>query len=1699
MSVDPKTRRQLLELAYGLLGDDEAAELSRRIASDPELAGAHSEALEMAGVFSDAAKLELPRIRFTRPMAEDPTAGPSGPEVRAMQIGSGKPWTAGANWAAGAAAAVLMIVSMFGWFYHRSQLADIAAGHLRLRVTGPAELHAGVENEYLVTTTSITGDPVEAKVRFALFSPDGDHLMGYNDQTNEKGRLRIAVRADLRLAEQVRLEVTAGDEDSPERVDTRLRVAPVRYATHLSLDKPLYQPGETVYYRSLTLSRFDLGTNGELPIAFEVQDASGAIVHGSEVQGIATRSVGRGSFDIGPTLPGGEYSLVARSADGTFPERRRTFFVREYRLPRMKKELEFVRQSYSPGETVLADLSVQRAEGGPAADASLRILATVDGKLVYEDSGRASAAGTFRIEFALPDEIRPGDGRLLVAADDGSTLETIARTIPINLNDVDVIFCPEGGELVVGMANRVYFSARDSTGKPVEVSGTILNSLGQAVSRAETTHQGMGVFGFEPRPGGQYRLRIEEPPGVKAEPRLPEVCASGQIVLDAGIAVFDEGKPLEFNLRSIKNGLPLVASAWCRGVPVGQQTLITKADANPVSIPIGDEVGGVIRLTIHDYRTNPPEPVAERLVYRRPKNRLRIKIDGTRRYSPGDPVSLEVAVTDELGQPTPAVLGALVVDDSVRVLAGDDMAGMSTYFMLTSEIADPEDLEDADFYLSGEEGAPAALDLLLGTQGWRRFVDKSLDELKDEGRDDEQLDRLIAVGSETNPPAMFDNLQELQSRYETSLTEYRSNRSRTLSTLTSIIFFGSLGLVLLVTMLSLLGIASGTRLWGPAVGVAMASLTIGLVVMNPEGRGPAGMGDVAFAPFDMAPPPPETAKSPERFEAVSLPEMEELEETLEVKADEEKAGAAMKKGAPPPAPTDAPAEKPAEEPPAVSEDADDAATARRTFSARAAARLDTMNLRQTGQAGFGGARRPAPAFFDSAGDERVSQRGRKSSAEGGRAAGKEEDGQGFKVRQYQHQYRSGPNGARTDFTQTLFWHPLLLTDADGRAQIEFDLSDSITTFRTLVDGHAAGGRIGSGSAAVISRIPFNLEPKIPQEVSSGDFVDLPLAVVNDSVETLLVELTLGHGELVRLEGEPRSELELKPQGRGRVYFPLDVIGRKGECRLTFRGMAGRLPDAVEKSLQVVPPGFPQAVAYSGRIDGEEEVVVKLPDDWVPGSLEVSLSAFPSMLADLQQGLRSILDQPHGSFEQALAANYPNVLTLKYVLDNGVADPAITRRAKGLLATGLARLIGYESSGGGYEWFGGDPGHEALTALGLIGFGDVRGVYDVDEEMIERTTQWLLERRGGKGGFQRNPEALDGFGSAPARITDAYITWALSESGQADIEAQVRYVVKAAGESNDPYLLALAAAAAVNVGRRGDGNEILARLAAAQAKDGHLTGAAGSITRSGGRSLKMETTALAALAWMKLPEYRDEANRAVGWIIDNRQARGGFGSTQATVLALKALLEHAKDNRRGGGGGKLTVRRKTDILAELSFSAGRHRAVTIAGLEEKLTSGDNGLIIGLTGNNRLPYTLNVTYRNTKPTDHEGCPVRLATELDAKTVPQGESVKLVARVTNDSDDGQPMTVAVLGLPAGLEVRPDQLEELKDTRVIDHYETRGRELVCYWRSLAPRKSIELNLDLIAAVPGRYTGPASRVYLYYTSEQKRWNEPLAIEISRQ
>ena len=65
-----------------------------------------------------------------------------------------------------------------------------------------------------------------------------------------------------------------------------------------------------------------------------------------------------------------------------------------------------------------------------------------------------------------------------------------------------------------------------------------------------------------------------------------------------------------------------------------------------------------------------PRAIAERLVYRRPERMLNVRVANHKpRFSPGDPVELSLAVTNERGEPTAAALGVSVAADSLFKLS----------------------------------------------------------------------------------------------------------------------------------------------------------------------------------------------------------------------------------------------------------------------------------------------------------------------------------------------------------------------------------------------------------------------------------------------------------------------------------------------------------------------------------------------------------------------------------------------------------------------------------------------------------------------------------------------------------------------------------------------------------------------------------------------------------------------------------------------------------------------------------------------------------------------------------------------------------------------------------------------------------------------------------------------------------------------
>jgi hypothetical protein len=1698
--------------------------------------------------------------------------------------------------------------------------------------------------------------------------------------------LPLSFWAKVKPGTELFVEVNAFTDDARKgMLEERIPLARPVFITHLATDKPLYKPGEIVRFRSLTLDRSTLQPpDHDLYLRFKLRDSADAITQLEEGNGRILsnlqpvlgpdkkplRGIGVGEYTIPAGAPGGEYKLdLFEVESGTGREillETRKFIVSRYVPDTFEKKLEFDAKTYGAGDTVQARLEVSRTAGGPMKDAKANVVATVDGREFYKlpnvtfaitpAADRGATKALLDVKFKLPADIfekakpeAPPSATLAVTIQDGSDRETIVRPVPLVTKNLRIEFLPEGGEMIAGVQGRVYFMVRTPIGKPADVKGYITDGTNQITEVATLTdaenpgvNRGHGVFTLTPKAGAKYFLKLVSPTGITEPTKdgfpLPQAKVDG-VALTSLDAVTEKGAAVRVRLQVGQGTKTLHVGAYARGRLVAHQKVdVTAGTPIDVALKGEDTAGGVTRVTVFEEPKGPAGeghaaliPRAERLVFRKQDQQLILNVNPDKsRYTPAGKVRLDLTAFTEKEQPTPAVLLVGVVNRSVITMADNKTDRlMPTHFLLAGEVKNSAELEHADFLLvehpKAEDNAKAAvaLDLLLATQGWRRFAEQTPDPANPADKDVDRM--LVAHGQRTSAPFEFykREVQRVNAEFRPKLEQAALARSQAETDWSRRGAAHEAAAKLAAAQTAAAEAEqkytqaaadlyeAQTRptrppSWGlSALAVALVALCLGgaaLTVSRPGGsRRPYFIGTLGvFALAALAvtgvaltwsTPEAELAwKKSGRDKQNEPTSPEDKQMPMARNAAPQGApggfgggfgGGGLGLGARPDrgakaaqaegmVPMGAGGAVPQPNEPAPRKPADIAALAPDANPQQGAKDPNAKNLAEMKFDNW----KPKHAAGDAKPAEVLREKDQLAAALGGRrfapAAGGPPAAMGrpgrpggfgpggfpggppaggfakpqppgfgppgdpaafepvvvpFVVREYAHQRDPSLGDVRSDFTETVYWHPVLVLPENGKAAVEFQLSDDIARYQVLVAGHTLDGRIGAVTKTIEARLPFSLDPKLPLQVSHTDVIDVPLRVTNDSDDPRKVAFSVTSTGL-KADGALNDNFDLKANEKARKILRMRPDLLSGPAAVALTGTSGPDRDVIQRAITVVPDGFPGVGSVSDTIEkGRALGTVKLPKDIVPGTLRVRLEMYPTSMADLVKGLDGLMREPGGCFEQTSTSNYPNTMILDYMNQTNQTNPAVSQRAKGMLDRGYAKLVSFEcpdtplKARQGFEWFGGaDQQHEALTAYGLLQFKDMSRVHEVDPQLIKRTQAFLLSRKDGSGGFKRNARQLDQFGGAPNHTTNAYIIWALVESDPDDTEklelAKEIEVLKAqaldekSDTGKDAYTVALAANVLLLRGDRQAAHQLLDRLKDKHLKDGAVTGAQTSITRSGGRTLEIETTALALLGWLRAndPTYATPIKDATKWISQQRGGYGAYGSTQSTILALKALTLYAKRSAHPAEAGELKLLVGGKEVAARKFS---EKDVEVIGLaienpEGTFKPGEQTEVEIVTdAKQAYPFALSYTYTTRTPASSEKCAVRISTKLGKTEATDGETVPLHVTVENTQDKGHGMVVAIIGIPAGMQVPTDmkELTDLREKGVIAYFETRDRELILYWRSLGAdkkgEKKIDLTINLKCEVPGEYRGPASRGYLYYDADQKYWVEPLAIKIA--
>jgi hypothetical protein len=700
----------------------------------------------------------------------------------------------------------------------------------------------------------------------------------------------------------------------------------------------------------------------------------------------------------------------------------------------------------------------------------------------------------------------------------------------------------------------------------------------------------------------------------------------------------------------------------------------------------------------------------------------------------------------------------------------------------------------------------------------------------------------------------------------------------------------------------------------------------------------------------------------------------------------------------------------------------------------------------------------------------------------------------------------GAPRVRADFPETLLWKPQLITDANGEATLAFDLADSITTWRLTASAVTADGQLGATQSGIKVFQPFFVDLNLPVSLTRGDEVAVPVVVYNYLDKPQTVELKLeGAGWFERLGGL-NQRLDLGANEVRPTSYRIRVT-RAGVHTLRVTAQGDGVSDAIQRSIEVVPDGRRIEQVVTDRLGAEASHSFTIPADSVPDSAKILVKIYPGVHSQVIEGVEGMLQMPHGCFEQTSSSAYPNLLVVDYLKRTRRGSPETLARAEQYLHVGYQRLLTFENQGGGFDWWGKGPPVIWLTAYGLMEFHDMSKVHNVDPNVIQRTQQWLLRQQSSDGTWAKvGPTHGESIEQAkdPRLVLTCYVAWALAESGVKDsrLTKAIEYIRRHAPPSRDAYTLALAAnALAAFDPEHASTLEMLQKLDSLR-KD--VPGATvtsfpsqgESLNHGRGEFLTVETTALAALAMLKVGGHADTVNRSLSYLLRAKQSQGTWGSTSATVLSLKALVR-ALDGDGKGKSGRFTVAINGKEAARGDVGEFDADVLRLIDLGEHMKVGRNDIVIRSEGGLAMMYQVVARHHERwssgeRPT--QGFDLRV--DYDRKELTTADKLQARATLRNAGRASAAMVMVELGVPPGFRADVEDFEPLLRRGEIARYSITPRQITLYLTGMPAESEKTFAYRLTPLFPVKAQTPASVAYEYYTPSNRATASPVELTV---
>ncbi|CAM3954761.1 carboxypeptidase-like regulatory domain-containing protein [Mucilaginibacter galii] len=495
---------------------------------------------------------------------------------------------------------------------------------------------------------------------------------------------------------------------------------------YLQLDKPYYGVGDNIWLKAYItigaehrLSAISGALNIEL---INDQDSVKQWIKLPVTSGITW-----GDFALSDTLQEGTYRIRAytnwmRNAGPEY------FFEKSITIGNAATNNVFTKTSYkyskvNNAQKVDAVINYADLDNLPYAGKEVSYAVKVNDKQILKSKGTTDAQGNLSISF-LNTQQAPLTSGIIVTNIKVDDKKTINKNIILKTTSgqADVQFFPESGNLVNGVRSRVAFKAVGPNGLGVDIKGMITDNNNAEVAQLTTRHLGMGVFALTPEAGKTYKAQITYPDGSQNTVALPAAAEQGFVM------TINNADTAKINLRVTGGAGTNAKDNYIVAQSGGVVCYVARNSGGQSTfsalIPKNKFPSGIAQFTLF---TAAGQPLNERIAFiQRDADMLTVKVSASAATSaPRQKVKINLNAANSDGKPVVGVFSASVIDESK--VQTDEAAETSilSHLLLTSDLKGF--VEQPNYYFTKpNEKTNADLDVLMLTQGYRRFEWKSL-------------------------------------------------------------------------------------------------------------------------------------------------------------------------------------------------------------------------------------------------------------------------------------------------------------------------------------------------------------------------------------------------------------------------------------------------------------------------------------------------------------------------------------------------------------------------------------------------------------------------------------------------------------------------------------------------------------------------------------------------------------------------------------------------------------------------------------------------------------------------------------------------------------------------------------------------------------------------------------------------------------